>query len=272
MSMSARKIRSSWWVDFRFHFERYRIRSPENSKAGALAYEATLRQKLARGEDVRASLRSKMTFGVFVLEWLKTYAKPNNKPSEYRAKELITRRHLIPFFGTRELSEILGGEIERYKAKKIVEGLHPKTINNHLTVFRRCLRSAQEWGQLERIPMTKLLRVPPPETRFLSEEEEKVLLRAVDGSMAHTMFLTALHTGMRMGELLGLDWSAVDFERQRISVRQSIVRGVFGTPKSNRTRFIPLTRTLLEVLYPLRKKSGLVFGREDGSPMTDSML
>ncbi len=50
--MATRKIRSSWWVDFSFNHNRYRVRSPENSKTGAQAYEAALRQKLARGESL----------------------------------------------------------------------------------------------------------------------------------------------------------------------------------------------------------------------------
>jgi len=270
--MSARKIRNSWWVDFRFNHRRYRVKSPDNAKAGAEAYEAILRCKLSRGEKIREEEKQIVTFEDFLLDWLRVYAKPNNKASELRSKEVIGYRHLIPAFGKLALEDVQGGEIERYKAKKIAEGLHPKTINNHLTVLRRCLRSAQEWGNIERLPVIKLLKTPPPETHFLSEEEERVFLGAAQDGSVRLMFLTALHTGMRMGELIGLDWSAIDFERGTVCVRQSIVRGVFGTPKSNRVRFIPLTDTLARLLLERRKKSGLVFGREDGSPLSDSML
>jgi hypothetical protein len=54
--MTARKIKASWWVDFRFDHLRYRKRSLENSRAGALVYEGTLRHKLACGESVSPSL------------------------------------------------------------------------------------------------------------------------------------------------------------------------------------------------------------------------
>jgi len=50
--MAVRKIKISWWVDFWADHIRYRKRSPENTKAGAEAYEAHMRQKLARGEMI----------------------------------------------------------------------------------------------------------------------------------------------------------------------------------------------------------------------------
>ena len=50
--MSVRKIRASWWIDFRFNNTRYRKKSPVNSKQGAKDFEALIRQKLARGESI----------------------------------------------------------------------------------------------------------------------------------------------------------------------------------------------------------------------------
>ena len=73
---------------------------------------------------------------------------------------------------------------------------------------------------------------------------------------------------MRLGELFGLDWSAVDFQRRMVAVRQSFVRGNFGTPKSNKIRHIPLTDDVCLALYESRKPSGLIFHREDGTPLS----
>jgi hypothetical protein len=50
--MATRKIKNTWWVDFHFHRKRFRRRSPENTRAGAEAYELVLRQRLARGENI----------------------------------------------------------------------------------------------------------------------------------------------------------------------------------------------------------------------------
>jgi len=79
--MAARKIKASWWVDFRFDRARYRKRSPENSRAGALAYEATLRKRLASGEPIdkpQVTVQAQ-TLKRFAAEWLNSYVVPNNK-------------------------------------------------------------------------------------------------------------------------------------------------------------------------------------------------
>ena len=83
--MAVRMIKKSWWVDLRFDYARYRKRSPENSRAGALAYEATLRKKLANGERIeRAGWNppEERMFKQFAWKWFEEYAVPNNNPSE----------------------------------------------------------------------------------------------------------------------------------------------------------------------------------------------
>jgi integrase len=82
--MSARKMRNTWWVDFRFGGERYRKRSPENSRAGALAYEAVLRGRLTRGEPLQEPARNETppTFETFAWRWYDTYVRANNRLSE----------------------------------------------------------------------------------------------------------------------------------------------------------------------------------------------
>src|SRR4029077_16542866 len=85
--MGVRLIGKSWWIDFRFDQTRYRKRSPQNSRAGALAYEATLRQKLARGESIdRVNATEQPTFEQFAWKWFDEYVIPNNKYSGQRLK------------------------------------------------------------------------------------------------------------------------------------------------------------------------------------------
>ena len=73
--MAVRIIRKSWWVDFRIDHTRYRKRSPENSRVGALAYEAALRQRVARGEDIlgRQQRGEDQTFAEFSKKWFEEY-------------------------------------------------------------------------------------------------------------------------------------------------------------------------------------------------------
>lgn len=268
MSMSVRKIKQSWWVDLRFSHRRYRKRSPDNSKAGAEAYEAVLRRMLAKGESLDIQLVAPLTFIQFAENWMKNYVQTNNKSSEQRTKSSVLRNHLIPFFGQLELGRIRCEEIERYKAAEASRGLLAKSINNHLAILRKCLRCAAEWGHISDVPYIRPLKVPPQKIDFLNESECTALLSSEVDSLAGVMILTALHTGMRMGELLGLEWSSIDFEKAQITVCRSIVRGEVSSPKSNRIRYIPMTGELRGKLLSVRRQKGLVFCREDGLPLT----
>src|SRR5271154_7427655 len=100
--MAVRMIKNSWWVDFRIDHIRYRKRSPANSRAGAQAYEAVLRNKFARGGTVvKAERRAphEQTLEQFAIKWFDEYAVPNNKPSEQQTKKYILSASLVPFFG-----------------------------------------------------------------------------------------------------------------------------------------------------------------------------
>src|SRR4051812_16290490 len=119
--MSVRKDKNSWWVDFRFNHVRYRKRSPDNSKGGAQAYEALLRQRLARGEALDNGLTPHPTFEEFAWKWFQEYVVPNNRFSEQRIKSYTLKSSLIPFFGKLPIDEIRTQHIEQYKARKVTD-------------------------------------------------------------------------------------------------------------------------------------------------------
>ncbi len=73
------------------------------------------------------------------------------------------------------------------------------------------------------------------------------------------MVYVALKTGLRIGELLGLEWGDIDLKAQIISVKRSIVKGITGSPKSNKVRYIPFSTQTGEVLQKWKKVSGPVF-------------
>src|SRR5262249_33574843 len=113
--MAVRIMKKSWWVDFRFNHTRYRRRSPENSRAGALSYEATLRHKLAQGETidrVADETAHEQTFEQFAWKWFDEYVIPNNKYSGQRLKKYTLQGALVPFFGRMSLAEISSYHIE----------------------------------------------------------------------------------------------------------------------------------------------------------------
>jgi integrase len=262
--MSARKIRGHWYVDFRHEYQRVRKRSPENSRAGALAYEATLRGRLARGQPMIPAPRqptAKPRFEAFAWRWYAIYVETNNKPSEQKAKRLILKNHLVPAFGTLTLDAITTLKAEEFKAVKLTTGLAPKSINNCLAVLGKCLRTAEEWNELDRVPKLKLLRVPPQKFDFLSREEAERLIRTTQEQPWRAMITVALRTGLRLGELIALDWSDVNVETRLLTVRRSAFKRQIVSTKSNRIRHIPFTKETERALRAIQQPSGAVFNQ-----------
>ena len=272
--MAVRLIKKSWWVDFWFEHVRHRKRSPENSKAGARAYEASLRHRLARGEHWDAKPPERETFAQFAGVWFTSYVQTNNKPSEQRRKRDVLRASLVPYFGKMYLDAIGKKDIELYKASEQRKGRGNKTINNKLTVLRKCLATAHDWGAIRNAPPSiKQLKCPPPITDFLTPAEAERLLAHARGT-TYDMILTALRTGMRRGEIRGLQWEAIDWENRILTVRHSFCDYTqsLTSPKSNRERHIPLADDLYEALRSHRKATGYVFTNGRGRPFPQQSL
>lgn len=273
MNMTARIIRKNWWVDFRHNGFRYRKKSPDNSKSGAQAYEALLRRKLSEGEDINDKPKEKEAMALYKdygWEWFNVYVKNNNKFSEIRTKEFILRKHLIPFFGKTPIDKITTMQIEQYKSQKMKTSLVNKSINNHLHVLSKSLRTAEEWGLIESLPKIKLLKTPPQEFDFLTIAESEKLLEHAKG-VWHDMILTALKTGLRFGELKALNWKDIDWERRMIIVRSTIYRNVINSTKSNKKRYVPMTREVYNALMARKREKGFIFTDNSERPLKDTV-
>lgn len=259
--MAVRQIKNSWWVDFRIDHTRYRKRSPENSRAGALAYEAVMRQKMARGERINRDATARVNFAEFAAMWFRDYVVPNNKFSEQRAKRHILDASLVPYFGKLAVAQITAHHIEQYKASLVKDGYTNKTIQNRLTVLSKCLACAYEWLNLAASPpKTKWPKSPPPRTDYLTPEESNQLLSHAEGIL-YEMILITLRSGLRQGELKGLQWSSLDWCSHSLTVRHSYcdLRKLVDTPKHDRVRHIPLDPDVYALLLARKKDAGYVF-------------
>jgi integrase len=166
------------------------------------------------------------------------------------------------------LVEISTERIEAFKTRQIATGVSNKTINNRLAILRKCLNCANEWHGTP-MPKIKLLKCPPPKTDYLTPGKCDLLLEHSDGELRAMIFL-ALRTGMRQGEILGLQWESIDWQNRTIAVRHSwySYKKVLVSPKSNRERYIPISADISDMLYLSRKKSGFVFLSPYKEPFT----
>jgi integrase len=274
--MAVRNIKNSWWIDIRINHTRYRKRSPENSKAGAQAYESVVRHKLARGESIEpvSAPESVPTFEEFAWKWFEDYVLPNNKFLEQRSKKYILSASLIPFFGKMNVGQITSHDIERYKAHLVKDGVKNKTIKNRLTVLNKLLSTAWEWLEIKQSqPKVKWPKCVSCRTDFLSFEECTSLLSHVDGVLGD-MILTTIRTGMRAGEITGLQWSAIDWHNRILTVRHSRCdrQKAIGPTKSNRERHVPMDTDVYELLFKRMKSTGYVFTDARNDPFDTSRI
>lgn len=193
------------------------------------------------------------------MRWFKEYVEVTNKPSEQRAKRNGFRKHILPALGKLRLDNISIDSIELLKRKLLKKKLSPKTVNNLLSMTRRCLGIAVEWNVIAASPRVRLLRAPPPGFRYLHHSEVEALLDATRPERWHLMILLAVRTGLRFSELVGLEWSDINFERREIHVQRANVRGAIGSPKNNRTRRVFMSSDLSRNLESSCRCSGLVF-------------
>ena len=153
--------------------------------------------------------------------------------------------NLKSFFGGRTLAEITPRLIVEYKNRRYAAGLKPASINRELANLKKAFNLAvREWEWCSENPVSRVSmeRENNKRDRWLSVEEEARLLQNCAGWL-HDLVTFALHTGMRMGEILELSWRGVDFTRRTVTVFRS---------KNGERRTIPVNQTVLAVL---RKKA-----------------
>ena len=264
-----------WVVDVKFRHpdgrvERVRQVARVQSRVGAERLE---RQIIAELEgDVRPSGAEVVvvvvpTLSEFWLRFHATHVVVNNKPSERHTKERIMAGHLLPAFGKRRLDQIETADIEGYKARMTGLGYKPKTINNHLAVLKTILRAAVGWKVVRDGPSIKLLRVIQKDVVFLDFGEAKSLIAAAQG-VYRAMIELALNTGLRIGELLAVQWEDVSKEERMLRVTRTDWLGQIGSPKSGKPRSIPLNLGAVRALEMLGwSDAGLVFASASGEAL-----
>lgn len=191
----------------------------------------------------------------------------------------ITRSNGRPAFEaicdiTLELGEWIDGNFIVF-AKSLADGglrLAAKSVNDHLAILRALLNLAVEWGELAFAPKLKQLKVQHKDIQFLSFEETERFVR-VAATEWKAFVVTALKTGLRVGELLALKWEDLDLVAGRLLVRRTLWHDQEGTPKGGQTREVPLSNEAIATLKAHRHLKGdYVFCETNGKRLTHSRV
>jgi integrase len=238
--------RGKWRVRWRDHAGQRRSEVYEREEDALLAVQ---RHQL-EVEEIKRGLRPPLrapdkTFADLFDYWLKKRAPRKRSGSD---DESIIRAHLRPFFGPIPLRDFALAHVETFVEDRA--HLSGKTIANLLTLLISTLNAAKnDLGWIATVPKIRkpakfslsddyhYLRTKQEITRFLAAARD-------EGERVFALYATAIYTGMRAGEIAGLRWADVDFERRLITVQRSFE----GPTKSGRIRHVPILNALLPIL------------------------
>ncbi len=201
--------------------------------------------------------------------------------------EQIVRVHLKPTLGRIKLKNLTPTHVRGLYREKLANGSSPRTVQYIHTTLRKALRDAVSDELIPR-NVADGIKAPRPkkkEINPLNPGQAKTFLQAVRGDRFEALYVLAVHSGLRQGELLGLKWADVDLEAGKLQVRRtlSLTKNghVFEQPKNGKGRSIDLTQAASQTLRGhLRRQleeieglgdgyqdQGLIFPGEHGQPM-----
>lgn len=253
----------NWYVDFYSDGRRYR----EKIGTSRILAEKALHKikgQLAENKWLDINKKEKIRFEEFAESFLNLHSKINKKSwksDEYNFKALA------PFFREKYIYEISTEDVEKFKATR-ANSVAPATVNRELATIKTMFAKAIEWGKIHVNPAkpVQFLREPPGRVRFLEKEEIEKLFQAITNTptLEHLgpVVMTVLNTGMRRGEVLGLKWHDLDFQRNIIHLYDT---------KNGEKRDIPMNENVRTVLIkePKHPESPFVFCNSNGKPYRD---
>ena len=207
MSVKVRPYRRGGWeVDIRVMLPdgsrgRERKRAPVSSRSAALRWgQGRERELLIHGRPASQRDRREVpTLEAFAGRFVHRYAQANRqKPSTIATKQSLLRVHLIPMLGVTRLDAITTEDVQQLK--QALSGKAPKTVNNVISVLSTLLKTAVEWGVIERVPCTiRMLKVPKSSAVFHDFETYERLLTAAraTGPQVALMVLLGGEAGLR---------------------------------------------------------------------------
>ena len=192
----------------------------------------------------------------------------------------MLKRHVLPNLGEKRLDEITPIDLTSF-FRKVQGGRASKYLLNPYALLNTMFEVAVEYDLIESSPLRRKLHRPLTargrKKALTAEEIRRVLERVPDQYRA--VFTCAALTGLRVGELLGLRWSNVDFEAGTLTVSHSLWRGRLQSPKTEASAAtIRMSSALAETLETYQQQSDwqdpedFVFCRSDGGPLDPDFL
>lgn len=232
----------------------------------------------AAGQGLRAEAAT-LTVAAYLELWLRDAVKDSVRLSTYEDYAGIVRVRVAPRIGKRKLCKLDGLVLQGLYGELKEAGLQPASIRKTHRVLHAAFRQAVAWDVLAHNPCdrVKAPKVERTEMQAWTPAQAQQFLSATAEHHMHALYVVALSTGMRRGELLGLRWADIDLNAGTLSVQRSlswrsITKYTFTAPKTARSRrTIHLSRAAIEALRAHKDRQ--TFARRDaGSAWADQDL
>jgi integrase len=246
-----------WTIDFTINGRRVREGIGTNRRQA----EMVLAKRMS--EAIEGRYFSKRNLGLMPFkEFADKYLEEVIPPMRSARSEAIRVRRWVRDLGSRPLGEITRAELETWQRQTRLK-CKPSTVNRELGRLRHMLNRAVDWGLLEHNPMKglKFLRENNARQRYLSLEECERLIEACISQRVRAIVVIALHTGMRLGEILNLRQGELNLSSGLILIPDS---------KNGEPRHIPMDSTVASLLeeYPRHPCPELVFANKAGGKLS----
>lgn len=211
----------------------------------------------------------------WLMQWLENYIRPSVKVRTYERYGLIIEQHIKDKIGSIELDDLSPLVLQQFITgllqsgnRKTGKGLSANSVNAIVSVMQHSLRTAHLLGITKEYTADKLKRPKltekPIECFTLAEQKkiERAILNGKKDKLYGTIL--CLYSGLRIGELIALQWSDIDFVKGVLTVSKSCHDGkdglIIDEPKTMTSRrVIPLPKQLLPILKGIKKKSNSPF-------------
>ena len=243
----------------------------------------------------------KLTVSDWFYSWLFDYRKQDLKPKSFQRYHGIYKNYIENTdFGNIKLNDLRTTHLQRHYKKLLDNGVTPTTIRQINTNLKTCLNEAERQGYIQK-NWCKLVTLPKKEdnkeVKVLTKQEQEKFLEAIKGHELELLYIVALGTGLRIGEILGLKWSDIDFKNNELHVNRSLQKAAIyeddkivryevqeTTPKTkNSLRTIPVPQNIIKKLIAHKKeqnelilllqeeydKKNYVFCNKLGNPIED---
>ncbi len=278
------------------YMARYTVQTPDGPKRktiyGKRYKDVETALAKARGDTARGIVFDDegLTVGEYLDRWLRDAVRGTVRESTYSRDEYLVNNHAKPSIGRVKLKNLNAMHLQGLYRGRLDFGLSGSTVQKLHHVLHKALARAVKWDLIPRNPADSV-EVPKPASKDrhpLSAPEARCLLEAAHEDRLEALYVLAVHTGMRRGELLGLKWNDVDLDTATVRVRRTLMRVengrrlALGEPKTKKSRrTVRLTQRAVDALKSHRARqaeeklragfyedSGLVFAGEGGSSLT----